>query len=345
MLIDLDTGTNHIRDPWMAMLRGHEQLVDAMVWSPEGDRIVTSDLDGWIYMWDARTTAVIHAKHRWPRLVSVAFGATKHRVYFLSPEHELGCWDQEDAFGRDRVFSSFSSEMRQFVMRGPWYIAWAPPGRVDSDYEYGNLLKDRWEAHTIRMDGRLDAATLTGDGGPYALLLSGRQVTSVRMDAFVPLATCKVLPHHPQRAPSIVCARHGRCAAICCDDHLHIIAFNADYSSAEEVQCLEMGGQIGAYEWLWGDRALLIARKGCATLWCVDVRSGVVLWQSNDCCTPAGVMVGAPDSRRVLINTRPKENNPRNRGKEALHALTLLDFGDPPASRDGSPCWADASFG
>jgi WD40 repeat protein len=78
----------------LLVLRGHTQLIAALIWSPDGSRITTGSLDRMIKLWDAATgDEVLTLRGHNGFVLGVTFSRDGGRLVSTGGDGTVRAWD------------------------------------------------------------------------------------------------------------------------------------------------------------------------------------------------------------------------------------------------------------
>ena len=124
------------------LLRGHEDVIDALAFSPDGARLVSGSADTTMRVWQVATGECCQQLHGHTQAVcGVAFSPDGLRVASASLDHSAGVWDIETG-ARAFTLTGHTAEVRS--------VAWSPDGKTIATGGDDQLIR-LWDAH----DGRL----------------------------------------------------------------------------------------------------------------------------------------------------------------------------------------------
>ncbi len=84
---------NHISDQAAMTLRGHDEVVYLVAFSPDGKRIISGSRDNTIKVWDAATGAELMTLRGHDGLDSIAFSPDGKRIFSASDDKTIKIWD------------------------------------------------------------------------------------------------------------------------------------------------------------------------------------------------------------------------------------------------------------
>jgi WD40 repeat protein len=167
-LWDVETGRS-------VVLRGHEDPVAEIAFGPGGERVLSSDQSGKVYLWDAtgdvgRTEL---RQHRAP-VTSIAFDASGERLVSASVDHDLFLWDV--------VTGEPLRRLRRHTHQVN-SVSFSPDGRTILSGAHDKLVF-QWDAETGAWqrsfgpygDRWVQSAVLTPDGSRLVLASGDKKV-------------------------------------------------------------------------------------------------------------------------------------------------------------------------
>ncbi len=141
-----------MRSPIRVTLRGHQDSIWSVAWSPDGKKLATSSKDSTTKVWNASTGRELLTLHsQQGPIESVAWSPDGSRLATASEDHTTKIWDA--ATGRELV--TLNGHQGQVMS-----VAWSPDGSRLATASRDNTAK-LWDAATGR-----ELLTLSGHEGP-----------------------------------------------------------------------------------------------------------------------------------------------------------------------------------
>ncbi|MGH3810866.1 MAG: NACHT and WD repeat domain-containing protein [Pseudonocardiaceae bacterium] len=122
-----------------AVLRGHDEIVAAVAWSPDGQRLATASSDRTARIWDPTSGSEIAALHgHTDRVWSVAWSPDKQRLATASGDRTVRIWDPDSG-----------SEIAVLHGHNDWVrgVAWSPDGQHLATASSDRTIRI-WDSHS-----------------------------------------------------------------------------------------------------------------------------------------------------------------------------------------------------
>ncbi|OSD05131.1 hypothetical protein PYCCODRAFT_1288912 [Trametes coccinea BRFM310] len=245
----------------------HTARVQAVAYSPNGERIVSCSEDWTIMLWDARTGAQLHVlEGHAARVCCVVFSPSGKELLSASDDLTVKVWDASTGACLE-TWKRHTRDVRS--------VAWSPDGMyaASGSYDHRVILWPVASPTTVTVftDHRaeVDQVVFAPDGD---LLSAGHDCTSKMWN--VQTKSCVKTFAHPARVMTVAVSKDNRLVACGCDDHTIVLWTKA---TGERLHVLKHHSY-----WIWSvdfspDDRLLASGSWDHTLCLWDVATGAHL--------------------------------------------------------------------